>query len=240
MPSSAIILPRARFNNPLNEPASRVCLNSGVGMLKSYLWNEFLFMLEVVGAGLGRTGTKSLKFALQHLLGKPCYHMSEVFSHPQHIPLWRAASRGESIDWSVVFDGYIATVDWPSSSFWLELSTFYPDSLVILSYRDADSWWQSVSSTIFPRISESEGEWRSMVDELFEHRFTTDTTSRSACIEAFNHHNERVRNSSLGHRLLEWKASDGWEPLCRALNLKIPQEAFPHLNSTAAYIQKHF
>lgn len=196
-------------------------------------------MLKVVGAGLGRTGTKSLKFALERLLGKPCYHMAEVFSHPEHIPLWCAASRGESIDWSVIFDGYIATVDWPSSSFWFELSTIYPESLIILSHRDADSWWQSASSTIFPRIRESEGAWRSMIDELFENRFTIDTANRSACIEAFNRHNELVRNSGLGHRLLEWEPGDGWEPLCRALDLEIPEEPFPHANSTAIYIQKH-
>jgi hypothetical protein len=196
-------------------------------------------MLKVVGAGLGRTGTKSLKFALERLLGEPCYHMSEVFSHPEHIPLWRGASRGESIDWSVVFDGYVATVDWPSSSFWLELSTSYPDSLIILSHRDAASWWQSASSTIFPRIRKSKGAWRSMIDELFENRFTIDIANRSACIEAFNQHNKLVRNSGLGHRLLEWELGDGWEPLCRALDLAIPEEPFPHVNSTATYIQKY-
>lgn len=196
-------------------------------------------MLKVVGAGLGRTGTKSLKFALERLLGEPCYHMSEVFSHPEHIPLWRAASRGESIDWSVVFDGYVATVDWPSSAFWFELSTFYPDSLIILSYRDADSWWQSASSTIFPRIRKSEGAWRSMIDELFVNRFTTDTANRSVCIEAFNRHNQLVQNSGLGNRLLEWELGDGWEPLCRALDLAIPEEPFPHANSTVTYIQKY-
>ncbi|MGB3292520.1 MAG: sulfotransferase family protein, partial [Phormidesmis sp.] len=152
-------------------------------------------MLKVVGAGLGRTGTKSLKLALERLLGKPCYHMAEVFFHSEHIPLWQAASQGESIDWSVVFNGYVATVDWPSSSFWLELSTIYADSLVILSHRDADSWWQSASSTIFPRIRKLEGEWCSMMNELFEHRFTTNTADRSACVEAFNQHNELVRNS---------------------------------------------
>ena len=78
-----------------------------------------------------------------------------------------------------------------------------------------------------------------MVNELFEHRFTPDTTDRSACIEAFNQHNELVRNAGLGPRLLEWQASDGWEPLCRALDLEIPEEAFPHVNSTAAFIQEH-
>lgn len=196
-------------------------------------------MLKVVGAGLGRTGTKSLKTALERLLGKPCYHMTEVFSHPDHIPLWAAASRGENIDWSAILDGYIATVDWPSSAFWFELSNIYPDSLVILSSRDADTWWQSASSTIFPKMRETEGEWRSMMDELFENRFTSDTTNRSACIDAFNQHNERVRNAGLGHRLLEWEASDGWEPLCRALGLEIPKEPFPHANSTEDFIQQH-
>ena len=78
-----------------------------------------------------------------------------------------------------------------------------------------------------------------MIDELFENKFTIDTTNRSACIEAFDRHNERIRNAGLGHRLLEWEAGDGWEPLCRALDLEIPEEPFPQVNSTAAYIQKH-
>lgn len=196
-------------------------------------------MLKVVGAGLGRTGTKSLKLALERLLGEPCYHMVEVFSHPEHIPMWHAAARGEVVDWSIIFDGYAATVDWPSGAFWQELSAFYPDSLVVLSYRDAESWWQSAKSTIFPAMKRGEGEWRAMMDELFEKRFTSDTDNRAACIEAFNQHNERVRNAGLGHRLLEWRTGDGWEPLCQALNLEIPAEPFPHTNSTEAFIEAH-
>ena len=196
-------------------------------------------MLKVVGAGLGRTGTKSLKLALEHLLGQPCYHMVEVFSHPEHIPLWQAAARGEAIDWSMIFDGYAATVDWPSGAFWSELSAVYPDALLILSIRDAESWWQSASSTIFPSIQKTEGPWRDMINTLFEQRFTLDTTNRSACIAAFDRHNEQVRNAGFGPRLLEWQAGDGWEPLCRALNLEVPAEPFPHVNSTAAFIRDH-
>lgn len=193
-------------------------------------------MLKVVGAGVGRTGTTSLKLALERLLGGPCYHMDQVFSHPEHMPLWRAAALGESVDWSVVFDGYVATLDWPSSAFWSELSAIYPDSLVILSYRSADSWWQSASSTIFPHYRKSTGAWRSMMDEVFKNRFTGATTDRLACIAAFNQHNELVRQSGLGHRLLEWQPSDGWEPLCRALDMGIPAEPFPHVNSTQNFI----
>ncbi len=197
-------------------------------------------MLKVVGAGLGRTGTMSLKLALERLLGKPCYHMSEVFSHPEHIPLWNAAIRGERIKWSEIFDRYVAAVDWPASAFWLELSNLYPHSLVILSYRDPDSWWQSASSTIFPhKQSVSEGEWRTMVDELLMNKFTSDISNREACIQAFNQHNEFVRNAGLGTRLLEWKASEGWEPLCGALDLPIPEEPFPYVNSTEDFNQRH-
>jgi Sulfotransferase domain len=197
-------------------------------------------MLKVVGAGLGRTGTMSLKLALGRLLGKPCYHMSEVFSHPEHIPLWDAAIRGDRIDWSEILDGFEAAVDWPASAFWLELSNLYPHSLVILSYRDPDSWWKSVSSTIFPQHkNEPESEWRTMVTALLRDKFTPDTTNREACIEAFNQHNEFVRNAGLGTRLLEWKASDGWEPLCGALDLPIPEEPFPYVNSTADFKQRH-
>jgi hypothetical protein len=197
-------------------------------------------MLKVVGAGLGRTGTMSLKLALGRLLGKPCYHMSEVFSHPEHIPLWNAVIRGDKIDWSEIFDGYEAAVDWPASAFWLELSNLYPHSLVILSYRDPDSWWKSVSSTIFAHHkNEPDSEWHTMVNALLRDKFTPDTTNREACIEAFNQQNEFVRNAGLGSRLLEWKASEGWEPLCGALDLPIPEEPFPYVNSTEDFNQRH-
>ena len=194
-------------------------------------------MLKVVGAGLGRTGTMSLKLALERLLGQPCYHMIEVFSHLDHIPLWAAASRGESVDWSSLFDGYGAAVDWPASAFWPELNAAYPDALVILSYRDAESWWKSASSTIFRKHNSEDSEWNSMIDQLFEHKFVSDRSDREACIAAFNQHNERVRNANLGSRLLEWKASEGWEPLCRALNLPVPQDPFPYVNSTDEFLQ---
>jgi hypothetical protein len=195
-------------------------------------------MLKVVGAGLGRTGTMSLKLALEHLLGGPCYHMIEVFSHPEHIPLWSSAARGESIDWPSIFDGYVATVDWPSCSFWQELSNIYPDALVILSSRDANSWWKSASSTIFPTLRKMEDPQPSMMHELLQRTFTSQIEDRSACIEAFERHNALVRNSGLGDRLLEWQAGDGWEPLCKALGVQIPTIPFPHANSTEEFVQR--
>lgn len=194
-------------------------------------------MLNVIGAGLGRTGTMSLKLALERLLGKPCYHMIEVHSHPEHVPLWTAAYRGESIDWSTIFDGYAAAVDWPACGFWHELSNLNPNALVILSYRDADSWWKSASSTIFQKIQSASGAHRTMLDEMMRNSLTLDLTNREACIEAFNQHNERVRNAGLGSRLIEWKASEGWEPLCQALGVEIPEEPFPYVNSTEEFVK---
>lgn len=106
--------------------------------------------LRVVGAGLGRTGTTSLKLALERLLGGPCYHMSEVFQHPEHIGHWHGAARGDMPDWRALFAGYVAAVDWPAASFWREISAAFPQALVVLSVRDPDAWWQSASSTISP------------------------------------------------------------------------------------------
>ena len=126
--------------------------------------------LRVVGAGLGRTGTLSLKLALEKLLGGPCYHMAEVFAHPEHVPVWHAAARGEPVDWRALFAGYRAGVDWPQGSFWPEIAQAFPDALVLLSVRDADSWWQSASETIFRGMHAAEErapEWYAMVRELF-------------------------------------------------------------------------
>ena len=95
--------------------------------------------LRVVGANLKHTNTLSLKLALERLLGAPCYHMLEVFEHPEHVPLWHAAARGEPVDWRSLFADYAAAVDWPVGSFWPEVSAAFPDALILLSTRSAES-----------------------------------------------------------------------------------------------------
>ena len=188
--------------------------------------------LRIVGAGLGRTGTLSLKVALEQLLGAPCYHMAEVFAHPEHVPLWHQAALGRMPDWSRLFAGYRAAVDWPASAFWPELMEAFPDALVLLSVRDPESWWRSANGTIFPSAQSAGGEWRAMIEDLFARRFTSALEDREACIAAFERHNEEVRRRVPAERLLEWRASDGWAPLCAALGVPVPAEPFPRVNTS--------
>jgi Sulfotransferase domain len=196
--------------------------------------------LRVVGAGLGRTGTMSLKLALERLLGAPCYHMLEVFKRPEHIPVWHAAARNEPVDWQSLFAGYAAAVDWPIGSFWPEVSAAFPDAVILLSTRSADSWWKSASETIFPTSARAAGTaWHEMWMELARNRFTPHLDDRAAAVAAYERHNAEVRARAPRARLLEWTARDGWDPLCRALGVAVPDEPFPHANSRAEFLGAH-
>jgi hypothetical protein len=177
----------------------------------------------------------SLKVALERLLGAPCYHMAEVFTHPEHVPLWTAAARGEPVDWHALFRGYVAAVDWPVAAFWPEVSAAFPEATILHSVRDPASWWKSASGTIFPASRNASGEWRSMVDEMFARRFTAALDDEAACIAAFERHNADVRARAPKERLLEWRASDGWGLLCAALGTAVPDEPFPRTNTSEEF-----
>lgn len=196
--------------------------------------------LRVVGAGLGRTGTASLKQALEFLLEGRCYHMSEAFQRPQDIPVWHAAVRGEPIDWSALLGDYSATVDWPACAFWRELSASNPDAPILLSTRDsAEKWWASMERTIVatmkmavPPDEPLVAEHRAMVLDLLDKRFTPEWRDPDTAKAAYERHNDAVRGSAPPERLLEWRPQDGWEPICDSLGLAVPDEPFPHENTT--------
>src|SRR5205823_1279734 len=196
--------------------------------------------LRVIGAGLGRTGTHSLKLALEQLLDGPCYHMLEVFQHPEHIPLWHAAAKGTMPDWDELFADYVAVVDWPAASFWREISEANPDGVVLLSTRNsADDWWTSADNTIF-RIARQGpppggGAWHAMWEEIARNRFTRQLEDRDAAIAAYERHNADVRVSLPSDRLVDWQPGDGWEPICEVLDLPVPDQPFPHVNTTADF-----
>ena len=192
-------------------------------------------MLKVVGAGVGRTGTHSLKLALEQLLGGPCHHMVEVFAHQEELPIWTAAIDGQKIDWGELMRPYVAQVDWPGASFWPELAAANPDALVLLSVRDPDKWYRSCINTIFGgmQVMVDEGnEWMAAMLRLFAERFSDKIDDRDAMIDAFERHNDAVRKAIQADRLLEWSAADGWEPICARLGLPVPSEPFPITNTT--------
>ncbi|MEX1007808.1 MAG: sulfotransferase family protein [Acidimicrobiia bacterium] len=197
--------------------------------------------LRVVGAGLGRTGTHSQKLALERLLGAPCYHMIETFGRPDDIPVWHRAVDGDLPDWRTFLADYAAAVDWPVCAFWRELSEVFPDAIVLLSTRDVDSWWTSASNTIFQVVGnevaaeEITGAQQSMAIDMLAKRFTTHWMEEDEAKRAYEQHNADVRASIPDDRLVEWQPGDGWDPICEALGLPVPDEPYPHVNTTADF-----
>lgn len=178
----------------------------------------------------------SLKLALEKLLDGPCYHMLEVFGRDDHIAAWQAAVRGELPDWDELFASYRAVVDWPAAPFWREISDAYPDALILLSFRDAEAWWKSCERTIFEVFKRpDEGPWFEMVTDLFRETFTPNFLDHDEAVAAYERHNANVRATADPRRLLEWSPGDGWEPICSALDLPVPDDPFPHANTTEEF-----
>jgi hypothetical protein len=204
-------------------------------------------MLRVIGAGFGRTGTYSLKTALEQLGFGPAYHMAEVFAHPEHIPLWQVVGEGGPADWDRLFAGYQAAVDWPVSAFYRELMEAYPEAKVILTVRDPELWYRSGTNTIFPRYEgESEDD---LSPEVLAHRrmvrtvvwdaiFNGQVHDRNHAIDVFTRHIERVKEQVPADRLLVFNIKEGWEPLCAFLGVPVPDDEFPRLNDTASFNER--
>ena len=193
--------------------------------------------LQVIGAGLGRTGTASLKVALEQLLGGRCYHMSEAFGNPANPPLWLDASRGRA-DWDRIFEGYVAAVDYPACGFWRQLVDHYPEAKVILSLRDPEKWFESTRETIFgdriralTAMTPDEDFFQACVYRDFVGHFG----DRAFIADYFNRHVEAVKAQIPADRLLVYEVGEGWEPLCRFLGVPEPDEDFPHVNVRADF-----
>ena len=196
--------------------------------------------LRVVGAGLGRTGTRSLKDALELLLGEPCYHMAEVAVRPDHIDFWRRAGEGEAVDWDVVFDGFAAAVDWPMAAFWDDIAAAYPDAIILHSTRsDSDTWYTSGINTILrrrdrPADDPFERMWQAVATRTFESPYP----DRADGTAGYERHNRHVLERAPADRLVHYQPGDGWAPLCDALGLPIPDEPFPFRNTTAEFRER--
>jgi hypothetical protein len=200
--------------------------------------------VKVIGAGFGRTGTLSLKGALEQLGFEPCYHMMEVYARPDHIDAWYRTSIDGKVDWSV-FDDFQSIVDWPAVHYWREIVARYPSAKVVLSLRDAESWYKSVSETIYGRLTtslpadapEERRRHRAMAKKIvLQDTFGGRFEDKRHAIDVFERHNEEVRASVDPSRLLVFNVKEGWEPLCGFLKVPIPDEPFPRLNDTASFL----
>ena len=201
--------------------------------------------LEIIGPGFGRTGTYSLKIALEHLGFGPCHHMFEVRDHPEQLPAWEAAARGERVEWDGVFKGYRAQVDWPGARYWRELARHYPDAKVILTVRDPDDWFASVQATLAPLVAARgtlaiAASQRRGRDGLPDGRGCSSSIAGcrtgitpSGCSWSTS---PRCRPRSPPTACSPSTAREGWGPLCGFLGVAVPDMAFPWTNSSKEFV----
>ncbi|MES0099170.1 sulfotransferase family protein [Mesorhizobium sp. M0019] len=192
--------------------------------------------LYVIGAGMGRTGTYSLKLALEHLGFGPCHHMADVHANPEQKALWRAAGQGQLPTWDAAYAGYLSAVDWPTAHFWREVSDHYSDAKVILTVRDPEAWYDSMAQTIGLTMDAATNDPQSfgvavVGNTVFGGRFD----NRDHAIAVYEAHNASVKSTLPPERLLTYQASEGWEPLCAFLGVQLPSAPFPRTNSTAEF-----
>jgi hypothetical protein len=205
--------------------------------------------VKVIGSGFGRTGTLSLKAALEILGFAPCYHMEEVIKRPFHTKLWQQIGRGKAVPWEQIFHNFQATVDFPASVFYRELFDTYPNAKVVHTVRDPERWYKSTAETIYqaaanfpfwvPKIIPPLG-WfidlqeRLIWQKIFNGRFL----DRDYAIEVFNQHTATVRQHIPPENLLVFEVKEGWEPLCAFLNVPVPDIPFPHINDRETILRR--
>lgn len=213
--------------------------------------------LRVIGVGFGRTGTFSLRAALERLGFGPCYHMWEVIYDPARAVQWHRIGSGHPADWQAVFDGYRSSVDWPGAAYWRELVDAFPEAKVVLTVRDPDRWYESARKTIFRFplrrhnaaeqlvyrvVSRLNPNGAATVPNMLDtvvwgrvfggHPFDGRPGDREFAIETFQRHVKEVTEYVPAERLLVFEVAQGWEPLCAFLGLPVPDEPFPMLNES--------
>jgi len=187
--------------------------------------------LAVIGAGFGRTGTASIKIALELLGLGPCHHMKEV-SSPESVADWLAVAEGEKPEWDRIFSDYGSCIDWPAAFFWRELSEYYPDAKILLTVRDSESWYKSMENTIF-RVLKSNPQDFTVADKLVGKRiFNQRFDDKEYVIGIYEQNIRDVQAVFSSDRLLTYELGAGWEPLCRFLGKPVPDVPFPQSNTT--------
>ena len=214
--------------------------------------------IKVIGTGLGRTGTKSLKVALEHLLAGKCFHMTELLANPKRLPYLKKGHKKDIYEWDKLFEGYIATVDYPTSLFYKELLEQYPNAKFIHTQRDPEGWYASVRETIYrgkPKNAKDiirllwnmsrSADTRSVApvfqfsDQLiWNGQFQGKFEDKATAIKIYQDHLAQVQATIPKEQLLIFKVQDGWNPLCDFLDKPIPKIPFPNTHNREAFNQK--
>lgn len=192
--------------------------------------------MQVIGAGVGRTGTYSLKLAINQLGFGPCHHMDEVLHDmPVHVPLWSAAAAGEP-DWMRIYGGYKSAVDWPTACFFRELVREFPSAKFVLTQRDPERWADSFGATIYKLLAgrgqapDEMRAWLEMASDVIARTGFPAGLDRDELTQAFIAHNDAVKKTIPANQLLVFEVKDGWEPLCAFLDVPVPAGEFPRTN----------
>ncbi len=196
--------------------------------------------LEIVGTGLGRTGTKSMQTALTMLGFGPCHHMAEMFPHPEYLPKWIATGRGAK-NWDELFEGYRSMVDWPGVHYWRELVAYYPNAKVLHTTRDPEQWFDSTQATIFNSANLDRIVQGGPMTEFFMGLFADihpHMTDRTWMVDYYKRHEAEVLATVPKERLLVYPVGSGWNPLCEWLGVPVPSEPYPSENSRTDFAQR--
>jgi len=194
--------------------------------------------LEIIGAGFGRTGTDSMREALNILGFGPCHHMFEVTQNPLMKTRWRTFMDNDVPDWDALFEGYRSCVDWPAAHYWRELAAAYPEARVILTWRDPESWWASYEATIL-RFLQTTTDPAQVGVRLFAKAYGDRVSDRAFMIGHYEANVADVMASVPAERLLVHRLGDGWEPLCAHLGVPVPAEPYPRRNTTEDMQKRH-
>jgi len=193
--------------------------------------------INIIGVGVGRTGTFTLKLAINQLGHGPCHHMEEVLKNMDvQVPLWSDALKGNA-NWGAIYDGFNSAVDWPTAGFYRELIEEYPRAKFILTERSPESWADSFGSTIYKLIGGRDQapkkmhDWLNMANGVITKTGFPEGLDREGLIKGFIAHNKAVREAIPEEQLLIFQVKDGWEPLCKFLNTPVPDQPFPRTNN---------
>jgi hypothetical protein len=201
--------------------------------------------LQVIGAGAARTGTMSLKSALESVGFGPCYHMHELIEHlDTDVPFWLRAGDRKKVNFDAFFQTYRAAIDFPVSIFYRELAARYPAAKVILTVRDPEKWFRSVTNTIRAPLTEPLPdhlrEWGKMTRKIVvDGFFEGDLSDKEKAIACYERHNDEVKRTIPPERLLVYEVTQGWAPLCKFLNVPVPGVPFPKINTTAEFQERY-